>query len=60
MCEKLKTVSIDSNERIFLDGEAIENVAAYKLENSASSNEPAKLTVTMYVTVGQVCLESQK
>ena len=52
---ELKTVSIDSKERIFLDGEEIQNVTAYKLENSADSQEPAKLTVTMYVNVGQVC-----
>ncbi len=29
---ELKTVSIDSKERIFLDGEEIQNVTAYKLE----------------------------
>lgn len=52
---KLKTVLINEKEQIFLDGEAIENVTAYKLENSADSNEPAKLTVTMYVTVERVC-----
>lgn len=52
---ELKTIFIDSEERIFLDGEEIQNVAAYKLENSADSQEPAKLTVTMYVNVGQVC-----
>ena len=34
---ELKTVSIDSKERIFLDGEEIQNVTAYKLENSADS-----------------------
>ena len=52
---KLKTIFIDSEERIFLDGEEIQNVAAYKLENFADSQEPAKLTVTMYVNVGRVC-----
>ncbi len=51
---ELKTVSIDSKERIFLDGEEIQNVAAYKLENSADLQEPARLTVTMYVNVGRV------
>lgn len=56
---KLKTVSINEKEQIFLDGEAIENVTAYKLENSANSNEPAKLTVTMYVTVDRICSELQ-
>lgn len=53
-----KTVSINDKEQIFLNGELIENVTAYKLENSAESNEPAKLTVTMYVNVGRVCSES--
>ena len=51
---ELKTVSIDSKERIFLDGEEIQNVTAYKLENFSDSQEPAKLTVTMYVNVGRV------
>ena len=54
---ELKTVSIDSKERIFLDGEEIKNVTAYKLENSADSQEPAKLTVIMYVNVWRVCQE---
>lgn len=57
---ELKTIFIDSEERIFLDGEELQNVTAYKLENSADSSEPAKLTVTMYVNVGQVCSESSK
>lgn len=48
---KLKSVSINENEEIFLDGEKVENLAAYKLEHSAASKEPAKLTVTIYVTV---------
>lgn len=56
----LKTVSINSEEQIFLDGKLVENVAAYKLENSANSSEPAKLTLTMYVTIGQVCPELQQ
>ena len=51
---ELKTVSIDSKERIILDGEEIKNVTAYKLENSADSQEPAKLTVIMYVNVWRV------
>lgn len=52
---ELKEVSIDANERIFLNGKEIENVTGYKLEHFADSQEPAKLTVTMYVNVGQVC-----
>ena len=56
----LKSVSIDSAERIFLDGEELQNVKAYKLEHSAESEGPAELTVTMYVNVGQVCSELSK
>ncbi len=56
----LKSVSIDSAEQIFLDGEELQNVKAYKLEHSAESEGPAELTVTMYVNVGQVCSESPK
>lgn len=56
----LKTMSIDEKEQIFLDGERIDNVTAYKLEHSANSNEPAKLTITLFVNVVQVCGESQK
>ncbi len=50
----LKNLKIE-NDKIFLDDEELPNVNAYKLENSADSQEPAKLTVTMYVNVGQVC-----
>lgn len=56
---ELKKLYIDSSERIFLDGELIENVNAYKLENSANSKEPAKLTITLYVTVDKIGSESQ-
>lgn len=52
--KNLKTVSIDKNEQIFLDGELVENVHGYKLEHFADSKEPAKLTVTIYVNVDQV------
>mgnify|MGYP000003042919 FL=1 len=50
----LKNLKIE-NDKIFLDDEELPNVNAYKLENFADSQEPAKLTVTMYVNVGQVC-----
>lgn len=50
----LKTVSINEKEQIFLDGEELENVTAYKLENSADSSEPAKLTITILVNVNQI------
>lgn len=55
---KLKSVTINENEQIFLDGEEIKNVVAYKLENSAETGGPAKLTVEMLVTVSQVASES--
>ena len=54
----LKSVSINEQEQIFLDGEELPNVTAYKLENSAG--KPAKLTVEMLVTIGQVAFESRK
>ena len=44
---RLKSVCINEKEQIFLDGIEVNNVTDYKLENSAGSNEPAKLTVTM-------------
>lgn len=50
---ELQTVSIDEQGRIFLDAKIIPNIAAYKLENQ-SGNEPARLTITMYVNVGQI------
>lgn len=54
---ELKAITIDAQEKIFLDGEEIKNVVAYKLENSAESGGPAKLTVEMLVTVGRVVSE---
>lgn len=54
---ELKAVTIDAQEKIFLDGEEIKNVVAYKLENSDESGGPAKLTVEMLVTVGRVASE---
>lgn len=50
----LKSVSINEKEQLFLDGEEITNVTAYKLESSADSSEPAKLTVTILVNVNQI------
>ena len=50
---ELQTVSINDREEIFLDGIAIPNIAAYKLENQ-SEKEPARLTITIYVNVGQI------
>ena len=57
---ELKSVSIDSAERIFLDGEELQNVTAYKLEHSAGSEGPAELTVKMLVTIDQVAFELEK
>ena len=57
---ELKTVIIDSAERIFLDGEELQNVTAYKLKHSADSEGPAELTVKMLVTIGQVASEPKK
>ena len=51
---RLKSVCINEKEQIFLDGIEVNNVTDYKLENSAGSNGPAKLTVTMLVNVDQV------
>ena len=51
---RLKSVCINEKEQIFLDGIEVNNVTDYKLENSAGSTEPAKLTVTMLVNVDQV------
>lgn len=51
---ELKKVSINEKEQIFLDGEEIHNVTAYKLESSADSSEPVKLTVTILVNVDQI------
>ncbi len=51
---RLKSVCINEKEQIFLDGIVVNNVTDYKLENSAGSKEPAKLTVTMLVNVDQV------
>ena len=44
---ELKTVIIDSAERIFLDGEELQNVTAYKLKHSADSEGPAELSVKL-------------
>lgn len=54
----LKTVVINEKKQIFLDGEKVENVTAYKLESSAG--KPAKLTLEMLVIVGQVAFEGEK
>ena len=51
---RLKSVCINEMGQLFLDGIEVNNVTDYKLENSAGSNEPAKLTVTMLVNVEQV------
>ena len=55
---ELKTVVINEKKQIFLDGEKVENVTAYKLESSAG--KPAKLTLEMLVIVGQVAFELEQ
>lgn len=50
----MKTLIIDESQKIFLDGEELTDVIAYKLENSAEHNELAKLTVTVAVNVDRV------
>lgn len=57
---ELKNLYIDKDEKVFLNGEELQNICGYKLENSAESNEPAKLTVIMYVNVDQVGSVSRK
>ena len=50
--DDLKTVYIDDNEQIFLDGKAVKNVTAYRLENSAGGT--AELTISFPVKIGRV------
>lgn len=52
--EELKHITINENGRIYLGGEELKNVTAYKLESSAKLGGPAKLTVEMLVTVDRV------
>ena len=56
--DSLMIFSKDEKERIFLNGQEVENVLAYKLENTAG--ETAKLTISMLVKAGQVAFESEK
>ena len=49
----MKTLTINDEGHILLDGKKIEDMIAYKIENFASSSEPAKLTVTIYVEIGK-------
>ncbi len=57
---RLKTVFIDEKQNVYLDGELFDAVTAYRIENSASSREPAKLTLTMYVDVDGVGSKSKE
>lgn len=43
--------SIDSNERLYLDGVELTNVISYQLKHSAG--EPTELMLTMHVMIGQ-------
>lgn len=49
---KLKKLTIDKGGNIFLDGQQIENVKEYTLAKEA--HRPAEVTLTMYVTVGEI------
>ena len=53
----IKSVSIDSTGRVFLDGEELPNVTEYRLEGSASNADTTELTVKMLVTIGRVASE---
>lgn len=41
------------NNKVFLDGMELKNTIVYKLENTAYSNEPAKLEVVLYVATSE-------
>ncbi len=56
----MKSVSIDSTGRVFLDGEELPNVTEYRLEGSASNADTTELTVKMLVTIGRVASELGK
>lgn len=49
---KLKKLSIDERGNIRLDGQLLENVKEYSLKKE--THYPAEVTLTMYVTVGEI------
>ncbi len=49
---KLKKLAIDAKGNVFLDGKCLENVKEYSLKKEA--HRPAEVTLTMYVTVGEI------
>lgn len=49
---KLKKLTIDTDGNIFLDGKCLENVKEYSLRKE--THRPAEVTLTMYVTVGEI------
>lgn len=51
-CMKLKKLTIDADGNIFLDGKRLENVKEYSLKKE--TRRPAEVTLTMYVTVGEI------
>ena len=51
-------LEINSREKVFLDGNELENVTGYELKHSAG--QPAELKVTLLVTIGQAASESEK
>lgn len=58
--ENLSKIFIDKDEQIYIDGQKIKGLFAYRLENSADLKEPAKLTITMYVSIEEKNFELQK
>ncbi len=49
---KLKKLSVDEKGNIRLDGQLLENVKEYFLKKE--THYPAEVTLTMYVTVGEI------
>lgn len=49
---KLKKLSIDERGNIRLDGQLLENVKEYSLKKE--THYPAEVTLTIYVTVGEI------
>lgn len=50
---------LNEKEQIFLDGQEIKGVTAYRLENnSEDGKEPAKLSITLLVELGEIGLNN--
>lgn len=53
--KEMHKLTIDSKEKILLDGKELDCVTGYELKHSAG--QPAELKLTLLVTVGQVASE---